>query len=99
MGAIEIPQRRRSKISRQCAGAADPTQHRRAARARHQGGMGRRSLAARLSAAARCHDRGEMGHGRLEHDPEKWEPVFGKDHAQTTSRSVWLFKEKSYAAG
>jgi hypothetical protein len=19
----------------------------------------------------------------LEHDPEKWEPVFGKDHAQT----------------
>jgi hypothetical protein len=20
---------------------------------------------------------------RLEHDPEKWEPVFGKDHAQT----------------
>jgi hypothetical protein len=19
---------------------------------------------------------------RLEHDPEKWEPVFGKDHAQ-----------------
>jgi hypothetical protein len=22
---------------------------------------------------------------RLEHDPEKWEPVFGKDHAQTKS--------------
>jgi hypothetical protein len=21
----------------------------------------------------------------LEHDPEKWEPVFGKDHAQTRS--------------
>jgi len=21
----------------------------------------------------------------LEHDPEKWEPVFGKDHAQTIS--------------
>jgi hypothetical protein len=21
----------------------------------------------------------------LEHDPEKWEPVFGKDHAQTKS--------------
>jgi hypothetical protein len=20
---------------------------------------------------------------RLEHDPEKWKPVFGKDHAQT----------------
>jgi hypothetical protein len=26
-----------------------------------------------------CHAR------RLEHDPEKWEPVFGKDHAQTKS--------------
>ena len=22
---------------------------------------------------------------RLEHDPEKWRPVFGKDHAQTKS--------------
>jgi hypothetical protein len=21
----------------------------------------------------------------LKHDPEKWEPVFGKDHAQTTN--------------
>jgi hypothetical protein len=21
--------------------------------------------------------------GSLAHDPEKWEPVFGKDHAQT----------------
>jgi hypothetical protein len=21
----------------------------------------------------------------LEHDPEKWEPVFGQDHAQTKS--------------
>jgi hypothetical protein len=21
--------------------------------------------------------------GRLEHDPEKWKPVFGNDHAQT----------------
>jgi hypothetical protein len=21
-------------------------------------------------------------HRRLEHDPEKWKPVFGKDHAQ-----------------
>ncbi len=27
-----------------------------------------------------------IGLGRnLEHDPEKWKPVFGKDHAQTTS--------------
>jgi hypothetical protein len=23
--------------------------------------------------------------GRLEHDPEKWGPVFGKDHAQSKS--------------
>ena len=23
---------------------------------------------------------------RLEHDPEKWEPVFGKDHAQTRNQ-------------
>jgi hypothetical protein len=25
----------------------------------------------------------ESGARSLEHDPEKWEPVFGKDHAQT----------------
>jgi hypothetical protein len=25
------------------------------------------------------------GGGRLEHDPEKWEPAFGKDHAPTIS--------------
>jgi hypothetical protein len=25
------------------------------------------------------------GERRLEHDPEKWEPVFGKDHAQAIS--------------
>jgi hypothetical protein len=24
----------------------------------------------------------------LEHDPEKWEPVFGKDHAQTKSQTM-----------
>jgi hypothetical protein len=29
-------------------------------------------------------DRGSL----LEHDPEKWQPVFGKDHAQTKSRRV-----------
>jgi thiamine pyrophosphate-dependent acetolactate synthase large subunit-like protein len=27
--------------------------------------------------------RGERAGHRLEHDPEKWIPVFGKDHAQT----------------
>jgi hypothetical protein len=26
---------------------------------------------------------GERQANELEHDPEKWEPVFGKDHAQT----------------
>ncbi len=36
--------------------------------------------------------RGRLGHGRssvqcglLGHDPEKWKPVFGDDHAQTRS--------------
>jgi hypothetical protein len=24
---------------------------------------------------------------KLEHDPEKWVPVFGKDHAQQSSRA------------
>jgi hypothetical protein len=31
---------------------------------------------------------------RLEHDPEKWEPVFGKDHAQTKSWSPTLIPSK-----
>jgi len=25
-----------------------------------------------------------------QHDPEKWEPVFGKDHAQTSSEDAVL---------
>jgi len=29
--------------------------------------------------------RGRSGSAALKHDPEKWEPVFGKDHAQTNS--------------
>jgi hypothetical protein len=35
--------------------------------------------------------------GRLQHDPEKWIPVFGKDHAQTISmipKSGYRFSEK-----
>jgi hypothetical protein len=28
----------------------------------------------------------------LEHDPEKWEPVFGKDHAQTRSWTMILIQ-------
>src|SRR5262245_20223315 len=31
----------------------------------------------------------------LEHDPEKWIPVFGKDHAPTIRcRARWRFEEK-----
>src|SRR5262249_50773405 len=41
-----------------------------AALARHGGDRRRRAAARRLDAA-------------IVHDPEKWEPVFGKDHAQT----------------
>jgi hypothetical protein len=26
---------------------------------------------------------GQVRHAHREHDPEKWEPVFRKDHAQT----------------
>jgi len=29
----------------------------------------------------------ELSGVRIEHDPEKWEPVFGQDHAQT---NWWL---------
>jgi tripartite-type tricarboxylate transporter receptor subunit TctC len=41
---------------------------------------------ARGEAPARALGRGDprgRGQAGLEHDPEKWEPVFGKDHAQT----------------
>jgi hypothetical protein len=33
----------------------------------------------------------------LEHDPEKWEPVFGKDHAQTRSQSAIAIQSKAIA--
>ena len=32
--------------------------------------------------------RPDAGGGALEHDPEKWEPVFGKDHAQQETGEV-----------
>ena len=64
-GLLEASRDRRSPISRQYAGAADAAQHRGAGRSRHQGRMGRRSLAARLSAATRRDDGPEMGYGRL----------------------------------
>jgi hypothetical protein len=33
----------------------------------------------------RGHDDSVETHHALEHDPEKWKPVFRKDHAQTKS--------------
>jgi hypothetical protein len=30
----------------------------------------------------------------LEHDPEKWKPVFGKDHALTMSQSEMAIQPK-----
>jgi hypothetical protein len=37
---------------------------------------------------------GEGRASRLEHDPEKWTPVFGKDHAQTKRQSAMRFRRK-----
>ena len=58
---------------------ADVFRHQRAGRAAEL-------RAARLAAGARAfrHDRKADGgcEGRLAHDPEKWGPVFGQDHAQ-----------------
>jgi hypothetical protein len=31
----------------------------------------------------------------LKHDPEKWEPVFGKDHAQIMSQSETAIQPKT----
>jgi hypothetical protein len=31
---------------------------------------------------------------RLEHDPEKWVPVFGKDHAPTKQQSGMMVRRK-----
>src|SRR5258705_6835826 len=41
----------------------------------------------RFPADADLRSRSEPGFF-LEHDPEKWEPVFRKDHAQTKDRAV-----------
>jgi tRNA-2-methylthio-N6-dimethylallyladenosine synthase len=38
--------------------------------------------------------RSEVRAPALEHDPEKWEPVFGKDHARTKGRSPALIPSK-----
>jgi len=37
----------------------------------------------------------EVHHPLLEHDPEKWAPVFGKDHAQTKSQSPALIQPRT----
>jgi hypothetical protein len=48
-----------------------------------------------MSPLRRGHD-AEIGHGRalLEHDPEKWRPVFRKDHAQTKGQSGMTIQRK-----
>ena len=75
---------------------AQPSHHRRAQRAgrartscyaqhpadRHDAGASRAIHQGRRATLGRCHSGGRR-YGRLEHDPEKWTPVFGKDHAQT----------------
>jgi hypothetical protein len=40
------------------------------------------------------HDIAGPAHRVLKHDPEKWIPVFGKDHAQTTSESGMTIRRK-----
>jgi hypothetical protein len=37
------------------------------------------------------------GGALIEHDPEKWKPVFGKDHAQTKGWSGMAFLRKAIA--
>jgi hypothetical protein len=41
--------------------------------------------------------RHRMLHNALEHDPEKWIPVFRKDHAQTKRWSAMLIQPKRIA--
>jgi hypothetical protein len=42
---------------------------------------------ATIQEAPRSYDYASSSPGFLEHDPEKREPVFGKDHAQTEGES------------
>ena len=65
MGPVQISCGGRPALPRQCAGAADAAQHRRAGRSRDRCRMGRGPVAAGLFAAAGCHDGGKMGDGRL----------------------------------
>src|SRR5258705_7811332 len=65
MGPVETSCGGRPALSRQCIGVTDAAQHRGAGRARDQGRVGRGHVAARLLAAAGCHDGRTMGHGGL----------------------------------
>src|SRR6478735_6241122 len=76
MGPAQISCGGRPALSRQCAGVADAAQHGSAGRARDQGRMGRRHVAARLFAATGCHDGWKMGHGGLnQRVPRRFECV------------------------
>ena len=49
----------------------------------HRAGSGGRTRTFNLPIQSR--PRRQLRHPRIEHDPEKWVPVFGKDHAPTSS--------------
>ena len=53
-------------------------------------GMGPGSKAIRVTPRRRTSTLCSRSVERLEYDPEKWEPVFGQDHAQTRSWSATL---------
>src|SRR6202035_5524322 len=47
----------------------------------------------------RCCTAGMTAKSNLEHDPEKWIPVFRKDHAQTKDRARWQFNQNPSRSG
>src|SRR5215475_1754988 len=48
-----------------------------------------------LAPTARRHGQYAHARSRLEHDPEKWTPVFGKDHAPTITYSEMALRRKA----
>src|SRR5215831_255258 len=68
---------------------------------RHQFRGTNRSLPARSRFVGFAEGLGQSAAGCLEHDPEKWEPVFRKDHAQLKCQSAnrflrsWRFAQAS----
>ena len=66
------------RLSHQWPGASQGEGDFRAVLAQHQGFH-------RLGAHRLFLTPGRQGRRWLEHDPEKWKPVFGKDHAQAKS--------------